>query len=235
MRLLAWSIEKNPSATPDRARHLLDTANKFGLHVEFVGQGIQYNVLRDKLYTLRDYLDSISDEQLVICIDGYDTLINKSFDSLESTFSLLNTEIVISSERMFTYQWGNFKDKFDTIQSPYRYVNSGTLIGKSKHLKKMLDECIELHNFHKTTIDQGLVGVWVYNNIENTNKVMLDTECMFTWVVSGEWGTLKDQSASKVIMNPYNNVSPFIIHSPGNNADFHFKCFQQAHQNILNR
>ena len=236
MKLLAWGIETDKSATTDKAKYLLGTANKYGVQVEFVGLGTQYTADIDKLYTLQKHLQNVNDDELVVCIDAYDTLVNRPFEDLESIYETFNTEVVISAERLFTYQWHTFQDKFELIKSPYKYVNAGTLMGRCKYVKSMVTECIDLLKVHNTKVDQGVLGVWVYNNMGTPSKVKLDTKTQLFWVVSAEWNILKESSeSSKVIINPTTFNVPFIIHSTGNKADFHFKCFLSAHKNILHR
>lgn len=233
MKLLAWSIEENEQDTYINAKYLIESAKVFDQQVEFIGVGKKFGELFDKITILREYIDTLSENTFLVCIDGYDTLINKDLSTLKNEFDKLSTEIIISSEKIFTYQWNTFKDKFDTIESPYRYVNSGTIIGFSDAIKNMLDECLELHKNHKTTIDQGVVGVWVYENFENKHKVVLDTNTRFTWVVSGEWNVLKEASKNLEIINPTSGNKPFIIHSPGNGIETHYLSFLEAYKSII--
>lgn len=233
MKLLAWSIEENRENTYENGKYLINTSNIFSQNVNFIGRGIKFSMLFDKLTILREYIKTLKENTFLVCIDGYDTLINKDLSTLKEDFEKHNTKILISTERIFTYQWDRFKDKFETISSPYRYVNSGTLIGYSDDLKVMLDECIELNRLFPTEIDQGIVGVWVYKNLENSNKVKLDIDCEFTWVVSGEWETLGKISENPEIINPTTNKKPYIIHSPGNGAMSNFIPFEKAYKNII--
>lgn len=236
MKLLAWGIEEDLSATTEKAKYLISTANKYGIQVHFVGEGTKYTADIDKLFTLRQYLEKIDEDELVVCIDAYDTLINRSLVELENEYINLDTEVVISGERLFTYQWHTFQDKFELIESPYRYVNAGTLLGRCEYVRKMVDECIRLLDIHKTKVDQGVLGVWVYQNIDNTKKVKLDTSCQFFWVTSAEHQALKEVSEnSSIIKNNFTNTTPYVIHSTGNGAHSHFQCFQAAHKNIMNR
>jgi hypothetical protein len=233
MKLLAWSIEENENDTYTNARYLIESAAVFNEQVEFIGVGKKFVELFDKITTLRDYINNLSKNTFLVCIDGYDTLLNKDLSTLKDDFEKHNTKVIISTERIFTYQWNTFKDKFETISSPYRYVNSGTLIGYSDDLKIILDECIELNKIYPTEIDQGIVGVWVYKNLENTNRVKLDIDCEFTWVVSGEWETLGKISENPEIINPTTGNKPYIIHSPGNGATSNFIPFKKAYKSII--
>ena len=233
MKLLAWSIEEDEKNTYTNARYLIESAAVFNQQVKFIGVGKKFVELFDKIITLKEYIGSLSENTFLVCIDGYDTLVNKELSMLKEDFEKHNTKVIISSERIFTYQWDSFKDKFETISSPYRYVNSGTLIGYSDDLKVVLDECIELSKSYPTDIDQGIVGVWVYKNLENTIKVKLDVDCEFTWVVSGEWETLGKVSENPQLINPTTGKKPYIIHSPGNGALSNFTAFKKAYKKII--
>tara|TARA_R110000803_G_scaffold55657_1_gene112593 strand:- start:493 stop:1209 length:717 start_codon:yes stop_codon:yes gene_type:complete len=236
MKLLSWASTPNLTLSQDKSKYLLETSNHYNVPIELIGVGYNYRFLKDKIYILKDYIQGLDNEELVICIDAFDTLINTPLTALEEIFNSFNTEIVISSEQIFTYQWGHYKDKFDQITSPYRYVNSGTIMGKVKYLKKMIEEILSYPELETTEIDQGLVGIWVYNNIDNPSKVKLDTECKITWVVCGEWHILKEISEHQdIILHPILHHQPPIIHVPGSQDKFNYSSYKSAYNNIIQR
>lgn len=236
MKLLSWASTPNLTLSQDKSKYLLETSNHFNTPIELIGVGYPYRFLKDKLYILQQHLERMEDEALITCIDGFDTVINSPLDNLDQIFTSFNTKIVISSERIFTYQWGHFKDKFDQINSPYKYVNSGTITGKVKDIKNMLSEIFSYPELETTEIDQGLVGIWVYKNMDDSSKVKLDTECKITWVVSGEWDLLKNISTQNpTITHPIFNNTPPIIHIPGSQDEFNYSSYVEAYKNIINR
>lgn len=238
MKILVWAATPNLELSKEKTKYLLNTANYYckNIEIELMGVEYRYRFLKDKIYILKKHIEQFEDDELILCIDGFDTLMNKSMKEVESDFYSFNTEIVISSEQFFTYQWGSYQDKFESIQSRYKYVNSGTIIGKVKHIKNMINEIFIYPEFDITEIDQGLIGMWVYKNIDDNKKVKLDSDCKITWVTSNDYDELNIQSdKNEVIKNPYTNTIPFIIHAPGNESQYNNEIYIKAYNSIIKR
>jgi len=231
IKVVAWGVDESKENAELLSKYMFDTAKNYNVDIELIGIGQKYQNLKHKLYILKDYLDTQNPKTLIICLDAYDTLINNTLNYAVSEFKKLNTKILISSEKLFTYQWNAFKDKFDIIDSPYKYVNSGTYIGCVEDLKQMLDEILELSITYETNIDQGLVGIWVYNNLNKPEIVQLDVNCNLIWVTSGDQDAL--YNIENDIINPITKTKPFIIHSPGNEDPHSKKSFIKAYNQIL--
>jgi hypothetical protein len=232
MKILVWGIESDLKTVEIKAEYLLNTAKHFNVNVEVIGIGHKFINFTNRLYILQDYLKNINNDELVLVMDGYDTLFNNITEYTINKFKEKNTQILISSEKIYTYQWENFQHKFNDIESEYRYVNAGTYMGYAGSLKIMLDELFEIYKDHPTDIDQGLLGIWVYNNFENTQKVQLDTKCDVFWVTSKDWDIIKNLSGD--IINPFTNTKPFIIHNTGNGDPNLYKSYKTVYNKIIN-
>jgi hypothetical protein len=232
IKVIAWAIDPSEENANLLSKHMLDTARKHNINIELIGVGQEYQNLKHKLYVLQDYLKTQNSKTLIICLDAYDTLINSSLTEAIDKFKEKNTKIIISSEKIFTYQWDRFKNKFDDIDSPYRYVNSGTYIGCVEDLELMLDEILELDITYETDVDQGLVGIWVYNNLDKPEKIQLDINCDLIWVTSGDIENLNCNQTNNNLINPITNTIPFIIHSPGIKSEHTYNYFKSAYDKI---
>lgn len=229
MRILVWGIEQDLKVAVDKASYLLDTANHFNIDVELIGIGHTFTTFKDRLYILQDYLTDIDPNEIILVMDGYDTLFNNDIKYATYTFLAKNTRILISAERMFTYQYPMYLDNYNKIESDYRYVNAGTFMGYAGDVNQMLTELFELPL--TTHIDQGLIGAWLHERLDDTNRVQLDINCEIFWVTSGDWHTLKEINGD--IVNPFTNNKPFIIHNTGN-ADFSLRqAYENAYKNII--
>jgi hypothetical protein len=231
MVILIWGIEPYIKTAKSKAKYLLNTAKYFNINIELIGVGQTFTNFTNRLYILQDYLKNINDNELVLVMDGYDTLFNNNLEYAINKFREKNTRILISSEKIYTYQWEKFKYKFDNINSDYRYVNAGTYMGYTKDLKAMINELFEIYKTYPTNIDQGLLGVWVYNNFENIQKVQLDINCDIFWVTSKDWEVIKN--LPKDIINPTTNTKPFIIHNTGNGDPNIYKSYKIAYNKII--
>jgi hypothetical protein len=233
MKILVWGIESDLKTVETKAEYLLNTAKYFGVDVELIGIGHTFTNFTNRLYILQDYLKDINPEEVILVMDGYDTLFNNTVEYTLSQFHQKNTKILISSEKLFTYQWGKFQHKFDTINSDYKYVNAGTFMGYAGDLKIMVDELFEIYKLYPTDIDQGLLGVWVYNNFEDNKKVQLDTNCDVFWVTSKDWDVLKNIDIEENISNPSTNSKPFVIHNTGNGDPNLYESYKNAYNKII--
>lgn len=233
MKILVWGIEPNLQIAESKAKYLLNTANKFNIPVELLGIGHTYSGFRNRLYILIDYLKTINPETIILVMDGYDTLFNTPIDKVLDIFKSKNTRILFSTEKLYTYQYHQFQHKYDQIKSKYRYLNAGTYMGYASDILQMLIELFD-PSMIPADIDQGLMGMWVYNNFENLSKVQLDTNCEIFWVTSGDWFELKDIAIEgKEITNPYTNTKPSIIHNTGNSAPIQYETYEAVYKNIM--
>lgn len=233
MKILVWGIEPDLQTVELKSKYLIDTANKFNIPIKFLGVGHTYSGFRNRLFILIDYLKTIDPETILLVMDGYDTLFNTPPDQILDIFKSKNTRILFSTEKLYTYQYGQFQHKYDQIESKYRYINAGTYMGYAGDLLQMLIELFD-PSIIPADIDQGLMGIWIYNNFENPFKVQLDTNCEIFWVTSGDWFELKGiANDGKEIINPYTNTKPFIIHNTGNSAPIQYETYEAVYKNIM--
>lgn len=229
MKVLVYGIEKNIIEAERKAKYLIDTAKCFDINFEFVGIGHEYTGFKNRLYLLQDYLKKIDSNEIVLIMDGYDTLFcNKIFEA-EKIFLEKKTKIFISAEKIFTYQYGTHRDKYDIINSPYRYVNAGTYMGYNEYIQKMINSMLVCPS--GATIDQGLMGIWVYENFENEELVKLDTNCEIFWVASGDWHDMKNLDT---VYNINTKTYPIIVHNTGNSDKTLYETYEHIYNTIIN-
>jgi hypothetical protein len=232
MKILVWGIEPDLQTVDLKAKYLLDTANIFNIKIEILGVGHTFTNFRDRLYILQDYLKLANPDDIILIMDGYDTLFNDKLEVALEKFLSKNTRILISAEQIFTYQYPMFLEKYEQIKSPYKFVNAGTYMGYAGDILKMLNELFELPY---DGIDQGLIGVWLYNNLDNYKLVQLDTNCDVFWITSNDWHILKEVANQKnTIINPLTNTRPFIIHNTGNSDNTIYQSYESAYKTIIN-
>ena len=214
---------------------LLDTARKFRIPTQLLGVGRAFKEHKERIWILKDYLETVPADDLIVCMDGSDTLFNDSVEVLRQKFRQKNTRILISAEKDFSYQYFDFKDRFDDLLSDYRYVNAGTFMGYAGDLLTMLQDILELNEKFPQANDQGLLGIWAYMNLPRRELVQLDLSCDIFWVTTQDWYHLKEVAiAHHPIINPFTNTQPVIIHSVGNGAPAHRACYDAAYNNIMN-
>ena len=225
-----WGINESTLLIEKMCSDVTDTAKFHNISINFLGLGHKFIEHKQRLNILKKFLPTLNPETIVVCMDGSDTLFNDKEEILLKKFKEKKTQILISAEKVFTYQYANYKDKYDSINSVYKYINAGTFMGYAGSLIKMINEMIEIN---KTIIanDQGLLGIWVYNNINNSSLMKMDINSDIFWVTTDDWNNLSGQN--NFIINPTTNTRPVIIHCCGKQCETIKKHYYNAYNTIL--
>jgi hypothetical protein len=234
IKTLVWAINNLQDYHIREFSKLIDTASVFNVDLSYMGIGTEYKNLKQKIEILYEYLNSIEYDEntIILCIDGLDTLFNSDITTIKNKFLEKNTRILFSAEKIFTYQWNEYKSNYDNLPYEYKYLNSGTFIGYITDIKVMLTEILQYKRFSETQIDQGLYGIWVSDNLKFPNKVQMDGNCDIFWVTSKDWEYIR---TAKTLTNPFTNTLPCIIHNTGNRHPNNFLAYQNAYNIILNQ
>lgn len=169
---------------------------------------------KEKFLILKEKLQLIEDDDIILFSDSEGVLINDNFENLIKKYKEKSTDILVAGERRFTYQWNNFKDRFDNIKETYQYVNASLWMGEAKSVKKMIEEIVAYPEFKDTEIDQGLLGIWVYNHINDSNKVQIDYNASIFWITTDESEeilNIYNTPQSEPIKNLYTGQTPVLI------------------------
>jgi len=98
------------------------------------------NVIKLKL--LADFVEQQNPETTLLMVDAYDVLIYGDSSEIIAKFKTAGTDILFSGESNFMYKepakWLAFLKKYPPQGTIYQYLNSGSYIGKAKHISEML-------------------------------------------------------------------------------------------------
>jgi len=221
LRIFIWAINKSRSFMEDKCEKMLKSAEVHGVRVELLGIGHEFVSHSQRMEILRDALEEMGEQErnstVVVAMDGSDTLFNGSGDVIIERFRQMNTRILIAAEKAYTYQYLEFKEKFDKIITPYpyRYVNAGAFMGYGSSLLNLMNELLRMKSTRwPNANDQGLLGIWAYHNMESEILMKMDLNCDIFWVTCNDWDNLRKASlsAEKFILNKMTNTVPPIIH-----------------------
>ena len=131
-----------------KAVRLTDTAAKFGWPITILGSEDSW---RDDMYGtggfpkiefVRKFVEDIDPDTIVIFMDGYDTFINDTKETVLERFLGFDVDLLIGAEENL---WPDFDYGTDYPEShtPYRYLNSGQYIGRAGAIKKFLEKTDE--------------------------------------------------------------------------------------------
>ncbi|MEQ8808642.1 MAG: hypothetical protein RIE59_06195, partial [Imperialibacter sp.] len=148
----------------ERINTLKNSCAKLGLPLEILGIGKKWSTNAIKLNLLNTFFLStnLSDDDHLLVVDAFDVdVIGGESDILE-LFSRLNTDILFSAEanfyfrdRTLKYYYWKFYPRGATY---YDYLNSGSFMGKLKHLRQMLSDIQALYGIAFTN-EQALTQI----------------------------------------------------------------------------
>lgn len=222
------------------SKYCLQTADKYSLTPKIIGLGYDGRdgpksvQSQNRFYVLEEKLKTISNDDIVVVMDSFDTLFCGTQLEIISRFKLFNTQILFSSERCFTYQWPEYKKNYETEIRPYKYLSAGTYIGYAYALRSFLKECIKMTHKHKFKygFEMGIMGAYLHENYYQKEKYRFDTNCDLFWVTS------KDplvEFKNDTLYNTSTNTHPLILHFVDGNrhkkSDY-IKCFNHIMEKI---
>jgi procollagen-lysine,2-oxoglutarate 5-dioxygenase len=95
------------------------------------GGGQKVNHFRKALKPFRQ------DSRIVMFTDSYDVIVTGNAEAIIKRFNNLNANIVFSAE-MFCWPDDNLSKKYPPTDSPYKYLNSGGIVGFAKDIYDLL-------------------------------------------------------------------------------------------------
>jgi hypothetical protein len=137
IRFFYWAHEYT-----DLLRPLLDSAAANGIRLEPIGQGCLPRNFHNSLFKQRSLLEAVKalrGDEVVCATDGYDVFYQQGPEQVLDAFSSFGCDVVFSAERGYSHQYRNYKRFFDDSagESPYRYLNAGSVIGYAWALKRV--------------------------------------------------------------------------------------------------
>lgn len=121
-----------------------------------------------KLNLLRRYIDEnqLPDNDVILFTDAYDVFFYRDLDEILARFIDFKSEIVFSAEK---YLWPDESLRFPASETPYRYLNSGTFIGRVGEIKHILSAPIKDADDDQLYLQKAFLS--------GRYKAVLDTEC----------------------------------------------------------
>ena len=130
------------------ATHSFGTYDTLSKHPDVIvlGFGTKWQGFIEKARVIRDYLYTLPDDEIVVIIDGFDSII-KNTENVESLFKSMNCNVLVSQDNqlggipIFISKYIKQKT-FGTCKDD-KIANSGLCIGYVKYLKIIFNYLIE--------------------------------------------------------------------------------------------
>eukprot|EP01041_Mallomonas_annulata_P005397 gene5397-10793_t len=163
----------------DRFCRAVESAIRHGFKLVILGWGIKWQGLSQKLEAAHSYAKSLPPDDILLFTDAFDVMYTNTPDHVLSEYNSFHTDLIFGAE---CGCWPHVMENrtacfigYPQAPTPYRYLNSGTWIGRAKIAANMLSNVIKQAgtNF-KNANDQKLVADMY---IQNLFDIKLDFYC----------------------------------------------------------
>ena len=116
--------------------------NEFGVQVTVLGMGTKWTGFNDKYRGMVKHLETKCDDDVVVFVDGFDTLINKDLAGFEEKFRDTGAGIIVSADRE---PFGKYVSRkvFGTCGGEY-VANTGMYVGYARDIKIVLMDALDM-------------------------------------------------------------------------------------------
>ncbi len=197
-----------------------------------------------KLKLLNDFLSKTNPDGLLLVVDALDVILLDDAATIVEKFDSFDVDILISAESNYMFKhptlWVEYFIKYPKQPTVYNFLNSGSYMGRAKHLKVMLetmqrDYRIDLGD-EKAVLslrsDQYLLHRFFVDNYHKEGaklKVALDSQQLLLGCTGGRFCIRKFPDHSKTQAFLYfkierNLVKPLMLHKfHSRSKDYEFR------------
>jgi hypothetical protein len=169
---------------------LVQSCKRFGVEVHNFGAQTRFDsFLETKLKPMRDHLSGVSAD-MALFLDGNDTIMVSEPERILASWEKVGG-VVVGSE-LQTWPHLHLKPAMDEIaaksgsKSPYKYIDTGFIMGKRKEVIGLLDTVIDSVAHYKEKMPylnrrrlEDDVGLFVLNLVDGKIDINLDYKCKF--------------------------------------------------------
>lgn len=162
-----------------------------------------------KLRDVKEYVNRLPDDDIVLFTDGFDTLLLASEETILKKFRSMNVPFVIAAETN-CHPFLHIAPYYPQSPTKFKYLNSGCYIGYVSYIKKILDEISPIPD---ETDDQGLLSVYY---LYHPKAFTLDYSCnlfLCLWQVKNDEIVIDKENQN--IRCLLTGTTPFIVHGNG--------------------
>lgn len=195
--------------------------NNYNLHIDIDDfnkvDGHSYTKL--KIIKLLDIIKKYDDNEIIMYIDAFDTLVDSTDNEILNKFLSLNIDVLYSTE-LNCWPFPGFSKFYTGTQ----FLNSGTIIFRNKKYQQILELLIEIDKarlLHEC--DQFYHTI--FNLIHSVNvNIKLDENNEFFQCLWGE-NENNFEKVNNKIKNKKTNTFPFVFHGNGSGIKLLNKLF----------
>lgn len=148
----------------DRFCRSVESAIRHNYDLTILGWGEKWRGLSQKLMAAEAFASSVDKDDIMLFTDAYDVLFAERSEAVRREFEAMKTPILFSGEcgcwpHAMENRGRACFETYPKAPTPYRYLNSGTWIGRASNASAMLREVIkEAGSNFRNANDQKLVA-----------------------------------------------------------------------------
>lgn len=185
---------------------------RHGIIPRVLGMGQKWEGLSHKVRLVREQLDHIDNDGLVVFTDSHDLVFQAGIEDLVRNFDLYDKPIVFSSER--DIGWPHSCEILpETPNTLYRALNSGFYMAYAGAAREMLDEAWEKDFSNGSENDQGKMQIWFSNNPDKATVDYLNA--LVCTSQRDDWVAVDLEYHGGMIYNKHTKTFPCVFHGAG--------------------
>jgi len=194
---------------------LIQSCEIHGIQLEILGMNEPYYGNSTKMFRLREYLNALRDEEIILFVDAFDVLIIADKNTILQKFLKMSVPFVMAAEKHCWPCEKYINEEYLPCQTPFKYLNTGTYIGYVSHLKKWIDDlALNIH-----WCDQAQTIEHWSRNAENKKLYHFDCNCelFLPLFIVGKEEVIIDESGIFHCLTTHS--TPCMIHANGHSFD----------------
>lgn len=168
-----------------------------------------------KLNLVKNYIKFLSDNDIILFVDGYDVFINDDRNTILERFKGFNVDVLFAAEKN-CWPSSELESFFPKSNTEYNYLNSGVYIGYVHALKKLLDQTISDSEDDQLFLQKQYLKQKILST-ESQVKIALDHENYIFQCLAGAEKELSIKK-NKQILNNATRCCPCILHGNGGSS-----------------
>jgi hypothetical protein len=205
------------------AKQLLATCKKNGVEIEILGLGQPYQGNGHKLVHLKEKLKSYSWNDIVLFVDAYDILFMADTKTILEKFYNMKSSFVIAAEKN-CFPFKELADQYPPSPTPFRFLNSGSFIGKVHVIQKILED------LEPIIINSSDQAQFTKHYLKHPELYTFDYQCeLFLPLSTVKESDVRLNYKKKTVDCLITNTKPCIVHGNGRGRKFYQKIYDKLY------
>ncbi len=194
-------------------QNMINTLQKFGWNYTQLAKGLKWTGWQMRMKAYIDFANSISPDDLIVLIDGYDALCVRRPEGLVELFQSFNCDVLVGAENYCFVNCVNVDSYWERNEDVYgnRNVQGGFVMGKPMEIANMYQWCLDQN------IKDDQMGIAMYMNAHPDDRIKLDAAQQIVYNDNfGDSGEIEILPSGHIqIKKDKITTEPFFIHFPG--------------------